>query len=56
MAHRCRANLWLCNADADGQVFAYSKMTGDLLLGAGANLVGVEPVVNGEVGTPRRTR
>ena len=48
------ANLWLCNADADGQVFAYSKMTCDLLLGAGANLVGVEPVVNGEVGTPEK--
>ena len=44
------ANLWLCNADADGQIFAYSKMTGDLLVGAGANLVGIEPVVNeGEV-------
>jgi hypothetical protein len=50
------ANLWLCNADADGQIFAYSKMTGDLLLGAGANLVGIEPVVNGEVGTPEKTR
>ena len=48
------ANLWLCNADADGQIFAYSKMTGDLLLGAGANLVGIEPVVNGEVGMPEK--
>jgi hypothetical protein len=49
------ANLWLCNADADGHIFAYSKMTGDLLLGAGANLVGLEPVVNeGEVGMPEQ--
>jgi hypothetical protein len=39
-------NLWLCNADADGHIFAYSKMTGDLLQGAGANLVGIEPIVN----------
>ncbi len=47
------ANLWLCNADADGHIFAYSKMIGDLLEGAGANLVGIEPVVNeGEVAVP----
>jgi len=40
------ANLWLCNADAEGQIFAYNKMVGDLLEGAGANLVGLEPAVN----------
>jgi hypothetical protein len=40
------ANLWLCNADAEGKIFAYNKMVGDLLEGAGANLVGLEPAVN----------
>jgi hypothetical protein len=40
------ANLWLCNADAEGQIFAYNKMVGDLLEGAGANLVGLQPAVN----------
>jgi hypothetical protein len=40
------ANLWLCNADAEGQIFAYNKMIGDLLEGAGANLVGLMPAVN----------
>jgi len=40
------SNLWLCNADAEGHVFAYNKMVGDLLEGAGANLVGLEPAVN----------
>ena len=49
------ANLWLCNADAEGHVFAYSKMTGDLLQGAGANLVAIDPVTNpGEIGTPEQ--
>ncbi len=48
-------NLWLCNADADGHIFAYSKMTGDLLQGAGANLVGIEPIVNEtEVSVPEK--
>ncbi len=49
------ANLWLCNADADGQIFAYEKMTGDLLQGAGADLVGIEPVVDeGDVTVPEK--
>ena len=49
------ANLWLCNADAEGHVFAYSKMTGDLLQGAGANLVAIDPVTNpDEIGTPEQ--
>jgi hypothetical protein len=48
-------NLWLCNADADGHIFAYSKMTGDLLQGTGANLVGIEPIVNEtEVSVPEK--
>ena len=49
------ANLWLCNADAEGHIFAYDKMIGDLLEGAGANLVGIEPVVNeGGVAVPEK--
>jgi hypothetical protein len=50
------ANLWLCNADAEGHVFAYSKMTGDLLEGAGANLVGLQPAANeGEIDVPEKS-
>jgi hypothetical protein len=49
------ANLWLCNADAEGHIFAYSKMIGDLLQGAGANLVDIRPAVNeGEVAVPEK--
>jgi hypothetical protein len=49
------ANLWLCNADAEGHVLAYTKMIGDLLEGAGANLVNIEPATNeGEVGIPEK--
>jgi hypothetical protein len=32
------ANLWLCNANEEGKVFAFTQMTGDLLKGAGAYL------------------
>jgi hypothetical protein len=46
------ANLWLCNADNEGHVFAYSKMVGDLLEGAGASLVDIDPVTN-ETGMPK---
>lgn len=49
------ANLWLCNADAEGHIYAYSKMIGDLLEGAGANLVGLEPAVSeGEIAVPEK--
>lgn len=50
------ANLWICNADAEGHVFAYSKMIGDLLEGAGANLVNIEPAATneGEVAIPEK--
>jgi hypothetical protein len=37
------ANLWLCSADTDGHIYAYPMITGDLLNGAGANLVNIEP-------------
>ena len=49
------ANLWLCNANAEGHILAYTKMIGDLLEGAGANLVNIEPATNeGEVGIPEK--
>ena len=46
------ANLWLCNADAEGHVFAYSKMTGDLLEGAGTSLVDIDVTNEGEMELP----
>jgi hypothetical protein len=36
------ANLWLCSADTDGHIYAYPMITGDLLNGAGANLVNID--------------
>jgi hypothetical protein len=45
------ANLWLCSANAEGQVHAYSLISGDLLAGAGGSLV--EPVgIGGEGDVP----
>ena len=40
--------VWL--TDAEGHIFAYSERTGDLLEGAGANLVDIAPTSN-EVGS-----
>jgi len=34
--------LWLCDADADGNVYAYSLVMNDLLEGGGAELIGIE--------------
>jgi hypothetical protein len=36
------ANLWLCSADKEGKIYAYSPIQGDLLEGAGAHLA--EPI------------
>jgi hypothetical protein len=44
------ANLWLCSADANGNVYAYSMIFDDLLAGAGASLV--EPIYLDEEGKP----
>ena len=44
-------NLWLCNADAEGKVYANSIMSGDLFEGKGASIVNVEPTV-GDGGLP----
>jgi hypothetical protein len=47
------ANLWLCSADAEGHVYANTVMTGDLLQGAGANLVDIDQATDdGEVPAP----
>jgi hypothetical protein len=43
-------NLWLCNADADGHVYAYSMIFDDLLAGAGASLV--TPIILDRDGKP----
>jgi hypothetical protein len=43
-------NLWLCNADADGRVYAYSMIFDDLLAGAGASLV--TPIILDRDGKP----
>lgn len=45
------ANLWLCNADAQGQVYALSMIFDDLLAGAGAALV--TPIFLDRDGKPR---
>jgi hypothetical protein len=34
-------NLWLCDADANGNVYSYSIVTKDLLAGAGAEMIGL---------------
>ena len=47
------ANLWLCSADTDGHIYAYPMITGDLLNGAGANLVNIDQATDdGTVPTP----
>jgi hypothetical protein len=40
-------NLWMCDADADGNVYSYTILTGDLLEGGGAELIGLQPASNG---------
>ncbi len=46
------ANLWLCSADNDGHIFANTVMTGDLLKGAGANLVNIDQATDDGAGSP----
>jgi hypothetical protein len=40
-------NLWLCDADADGNVYSYSMVTKDLLAGAGAEMIGLQLASDG---------
>ena len=37
-------NLWMCDADANGNVYTYTLLAGDLLEGGGAELVGLQDV------------
>ena len=40
-------NLWMCDADADGNVYSYSIVGKDLLEGAGPELIGLQLTANG---------
>lgn len=40
-------NLWMCDADADGQVYSYSILAKDLLKGGGPELIGLQPASDG---------
>jgi hypothetical protein len=40
-------NLWLCDADAEGNVYSYSLITTDLLKGAGPELIGLQLAADG---------
>ena len=40
-------NLWMCDADTDGNVYVYSILTGDLLEGAGGELIGLQLTADG---------
>jgi hypothetical protein len=41
-------NLWMCDADADGYVYGYSLVSGDLLDGAGPEMIGMQNADFGE--------
>ena len=40
-------NLWMCDADASGNVYSYSIVKSDLLAGAGAEMIGLQQTSNG---------
>lgn len=40
-------NLWMCDADAHGNIYSYTILTGDLLAGGGPELIGLQPASNG---------
>ena len=40
-------NLWMCDADANGNVYSYSIVTKDLLAGAGAEMIGLQLASDG---------
>ena len=40
-------NLWMCDADASGNVYSYSIVKSDLLAGAGAEMIGLQQSSNG---------
>ena len=39
--------LWMCDADADGGIYSYSLVTGDLLQGDGPELIGLQLASSG---------
>src|SRR3990170_6082333 len=45
--HDKDGNLWLCDADANGNVYSYSIVTKDLLAGAGGELIGLQLASDG---------
>lgn len=47
-------NLWMCDADANGNVYSYTILTGDLLKGAGAELIGLQPASDGTFDEPQK--
>ena len=47
-------NLWMCDADSDGNVYSYSLVTQDLLDDAGPELIGLTEADFGEV-NPQET-
>jgi hypothetical protein len=47
-------NLWMCDADSQGNVYTYTILTGDLLAGTGPELIGLQPASNGTLdGDPK---
>ncbi len=40
-------HLWMCDADADGNVYAYTIVDSDLLAGGGPELIGLELTYDG---------
>jgi hypothetical protein len=48
-------NLWMCDADASGNVYTYTILTGDLLAGGGPELIGLQLASNGSLdGDPQK--
>jgi len=39
--------LWMCDADAEGFIYSYALVAGDLLAGTGPELIGLQPAANG---------
>ncbi len=41
-------NLWMCDADANGNIYSYTLLSGDLLGGTGPELVGLQDIAFGD--------
>lgn len=42
-----KGQLWMCDADTQGNVYSYSFVNDDLLEGAGPELIGLQPASDG---------